>query len=71
MSDAGKTRSYGPEPWTTTQETVWSHWDLRFCPVARADHDGDGDRGDRERRPALRLRRWLEYGVHPTPREEE
>jgi hypothetical protein len=41
MSDAGKTRSYGPEPWTTTQETVWSHWDLWFCLVALADHDGD------------------------------
>jgi hypothetical protein len=41
MSDAGQTPIDGPEPWSTTQETVWSHWDLRFCNVARADHDGD------------------------------
>jgi hypothetical protein len=41
MSDTGQTPIDGPEPWSTTQETVWSHWDPRFCPVARADHDGD------------------------------
>lgn len=32
---------YGPEPWRTKRKAVWSHWDLWFCVVALADHDGD------------------------------
>lgn len=32
---------YGPEPWRTDGDTVWSHWDLWFCLVAWLDHDGD------------------------------
>jgi hypothetical protein len=35
---------YGPEPWRTKRKAVWSHWDLWFCVVALADHDGDLDK---------------------------
>jgi hypothetical protein len=41
MSASSKTPIYGPEPWATTNETAWSYWDLWFCVVALADHDGD------------------------------
>jgi hypothetical protein len=34
---------YGPEPWRTKRDAVWSYWDLWFCVVAVADHDGDPD----------------------------
>ena len=34
---------YGPEPWRTNRNVVFSHWDLWFCVVAVADHDGDLD----------------------------
>jgi hypothetical protein len=34
---------YGPEPWRTKRKAVWSYWDLWFCMVALADHDGDLD----------------------------
>jgi hypothetical protein len=43
MSGSSKTPIYGPEPWTTTNKTPWSYWDLWFCVVALADHDGDLD----------------------------
>jgi hypothetical protein len=43
MNGSGKTPIYGPEPWITKLETVWSYWDLWFCVVALADHDGDLD----------------------------
>ena len=41
MSGSSKTPIYGPEPWATTNKTAWSYWDLWFCLVALADHDGD------------------------------
>jgi hypothetical protein len=41
MSASSKTPIYGPEPWATTSKTAWSYWDLWFCVVALADHDGD------------------------------
>jgi hypothetical protein len=43
MSGSGKAAIYGPEPWQTRHGTVWSYWDLWFCVVALADHDGDLD----------------------------
>ena len=43
MSGAGKAAIYGPEPWATRHRAVWSYWDLWFCVVAIADHDGDLD----------------------------
>jgi hypothetical protein len=43
MSSPGRTAIYGPEPWRTKRNLVWSHWDLWFCVVAVADHDGDLD----------------------------
>ena len=43
MSAAGKPPIYGPEPWQARHATVWSYWDLWFCVVALADHDGDLD----------------------------
>lgn len=43
MGGSGKAPIYGPEPWSTRQATVWSYWDLWFCVVALADHDGDLD----------------------------
>ena len=43
MSDSGRTPIYGPEPWRTKRNSVWSYWDLWFCVVALADHDGDLD----------------------------
>ncbi len=43
MGGSGKAPSYGPEPWSTRQATVWSYWDLWFCVVALADDDGDLD----------------------------
>lgn len=43
MNGSGKTPIYGPEPWITKLETVWSYWDLWFCVVALADHHGDLD----------------------------
>ena len=43
MSGSSKTPIYGPEPWATTNRTAWSYWDLWFCVVALADHDGDLD----------------------------
>ena len=43
MSGSSKTPIYGPEPWATTNKTAWSYWDLWFCVVALADHDGDLD----------------------------
>jgi hypothetical protein len=43
MSGAGKTPIYGPERWMTKHGMTWSHWDLWFCLVALADHDGDLD----------------------------
>jgi len=41
MSGAGKTPIHGPERWMTRHRMTWSHWDLWFCLVALADHDGD------------------------------
>ena len=41
MSGSSKAPIYGPEPWATTNKTAWSYWDLWFCVVALADHDGD------------------------------
>ena len=41
MSGAGKTPIYGPERWMAKHGMTWSHWDLWFCLVALADHDGD------------------------------
>ncbi len=43
MSGSGKAPIYGAEPWSTRHDTVWSYWDLWFCVVALADHDGDLD----------------------------
>lgn len=43
MTGSRGTPIYGPEPWRTTANAVWSHWDLWFCVVALADHDGDLD----------------------------
>jgi hypothetical protein len=43
MTGSGRTPIYGPESWKTERETVWSYWDLWFCVVALADHDGDLD----------------------------
>ena len=43
MSGSGRTPIYGPEPWKRDGDTVWSYWDLWFCVVAVADHDGDLD----------------------------
>ena len=43
MSDSGRTPIYGPEPWRTKRNSVWSYWDLWFCVVALADYDGDLD----------------------------
>ena len=43
MSGSGKAPIYGPEPWRARHATVWSYWDLWFCVVALADHDGDLD----------------------------
>jgi len=31
---------FGPEPWEETGGRSWTHWDLWFCAVAMADHDG-------------------------------
>ena len=41
MTGSGRTPIYGPEPWRTKRNAVWSYWDLWFCVVAVADHDGD------------------------------
>jgi hypothetical protein len=41
VSDSGRTPIYGPEPWRTKRNSVWSYWDLWFCVVALADHGGD------------------------------
>jgi hypothetical protein len=38
---APATPIYGPEPWRTNRKVVWSYWDLWFCVVTVADHDGD------------------------------
>jgi hypothetical protein len=43
MTGSGRTPIYGPEPWRTKRNAVWSYWDLWFCVVAVADHDGDLD----------------------------
>lgn len=44
MTRSGRTPPiYGPELWRTDRKVVWSHWDLWFCVVAVADHDGDLD----------------------------
>jgi hypothetical protein len=43
MTNSGNAPIYGPEPWSTRHGTVWSYWDLWFCVVALADHDGDLD----------------------------
>ena len=43
MTRSGRTPIYGPEPWRTKRDAVWSYWDLWFCVVAVADHDGDLD----------------------------
>jgi hypothetical protein len=43
MTASGRTPIYGPEPWTTKRGAAWSYWDLWFCVVALADHDGDLD----------------------------
>ena len=43
MSGSSQAPIYGPEPWATTNKTAWSYWDLWFCVVALADHDGDLD----------------------------
>jgi hypothetical protein len=43
MTASGRTPIYGPEPWRTKRRAVWSCWDLWFCVVAVADHDGDLD----------------------------
>ncbi|MGZ6661251.1 MAG: hypothetical protein ACXVHL_28215 [Solirubrobacteraceae bacterium] len=40
MSGSGCTAIYGPEPWKHEGDAVWSYWDLWFCVVAVADHDG-------------------------------
>ena len=31
---------FGPDPWQEIRGRSWSHWDLWFCAVAVADHDG-------------------------------
>jgi hypothetical protein len=41
MSASGRRPIYGPEPWRTKRDAVWSYWDLWFCVVAVADNDGD------------------------------
>ena len=43
MTGSRRTPIYGPEPWRTTRAVAWSYWDLWFCVVAVADHDGDLD----------------------------
>ena len=43
MTGSGRTPIYGPEPLRTKRDAVWSYWDLWFCVVAVADHDGDLD----------------------------
>jgi hypothetical protein len=43
MSAASKGPIYGPEPWQARHAAVWGYWDLWFCVVALADHDGDLD----------------------------
>ncbi len=43
MTEPGRRSIYGPEPWRTKRRVVWSNWDLWFCVVALADHDGDLD----------------------------
>jgi hypothetical protein len=43
VTRSGRTPIYGPEPWRTKRNAVWSHWDLWFCVVTLADHDGDLD----------------------------
>ena len=43
MSGTGKAPIFGPEAWATRRGAVWSYWDLWFCVVAIADHDGDLD----------------------------
>ena len=43
MSGTGKVAIYGPEAWASRHGEVWSHWDLWFCVVAIADHEGDLD----------------------------
>lgn len=43
MTKFGKAPIYGPERWQARHGTAWSHWDLWFCAVALADHDGDLD----------------------------
>jgi hypothetical protein len=43
MTESGRRSIYGPEPWRTKRRVVWSNWDLWFCVVALADHDGDLD----------------------------
>ena len=44
MTRSGRTPPiYGLELWRTDRKVVWSHWDLWFCVVAVADHDGDLD----------------------------
>jgi hypothetical protein len=43
VTRSGRTPIYGPEPWRTERDAVWSYWDLWFCVVAVADHDGDLD----------------------------
>ena len=40
---AGKVAIYGPEWWASRSGVLWSYWDLWFCVVALADHDGDLD----------------------------
>jgi hypothetical protein len=41
MTTSGRTPIYGPERWAAKHGMVWSYWDLWFCVVALADHDGD------------------------------
>lgn len=41
MSAPKRAAVYGPEPWLTDGDAVWSHWDLWFCQVACLDHGGD------------------------------
>ena len=43
MSGSGKAPIYGSEEWSTRCAAVWSYWDLWFCVVGLADHDGDLD----------------------------
>jgi hypothetical protein len=43
VTRSGRTPIYGPEPWRTKRGAVWSYWDLWFCVVAVADHEGDLD----------------------------